>query len=40
MLVYLERMGVDMRGWSDDQDGQLNLEDDGAEDVSEEICGR
>jgi len=37
MLVYLERMGVDMRGWSDDQDGQLNLEDDGAEDVSEEI---
>ncbi len=35
MRVYLERMGADIRQWSDDQDDQN--EDDGAEDVSEEI---
>jgi hypothetical protein len=36
MRVCLERMGVDMRGWSDDQDEQLDLEDGGVADVREE----
>jgi hypothetical protein len=35
--VYLERMGIEMREWSDDRDDQLDLEDDVAEHVGEEI---
>jgi hypothetical protein len=37
MCVYLERMGVDMRGWSGDQDNQLDLEDGDEEDLGQEI---
>lgn len=37
MRVYLERMGVDMRRWADDQDGLLDLKDNSAEDVGEEV---
>jgi Domain of unknown function (DUF3883) len=35
--VYVERMGVDVRGWSVDQDDQLDLEEVAAEEVGEEI---
>jgi hypothetical protein len=37
MLVYLERMGVDVRKWSDDHDDLLDREEDALEDAGEEI---
>ncbi len=36
MRVYMERMGVDMRGWSDDPDDEFALDED-REDAGEEI---
>ncbi len=37
MLVYLERMGVNIQRWSNDIDDHLEQEDDEPEDISEEI---